>query len=252
MTPDVAIVMGTYNRLELLKKAIASVRRSVGILSHRIIVVDGGSTDGTVAWLAEQPDVSPIFQELPLKGAVDAYNLGFTFAVYSEAPYICIVNDDDSFVGSACEIETAVSMMAHDARIGAVAFEADLRGKWQTEDWQGRPSCGKGVVRREALMSVARAQGDQEGCQFWSTQWHTYAADSAAGCWMWKLGWQIVRGLGLHVHDGAADNSDAMREANVAAYHKSGTAKLFTDAWGDPASLNYDRAMAERFGGRIL
>ena len=251
MKPDVAIVLGTYERLGLLKRAVASIRRSVGVLEHRIIVVDGGSTDGTCEWLAEQPDISPIFQRFPLKGAVDAFNLGFAFAVYSEAPYVVILNDDDELIGPTCEIEQAVAIMARDESIGAVAFETDLRGPWQTEDWQGKPSCGKGVVRRAALMAVARAQGDPEGCLFWSTQWHTYAADSAAGCWMWKLGWEIMRGLGLRVHDNAGSNPDALRKANVRLYLDSGTAKLFTDVWGKPESLDYDRDAAERFGGRI-
>jgi hypothetical protein len=75
--PDVGIVFGTYNRLPLLQVCISSLRPSVGSLSYEIVVVDGGSSDGTQHWARCQPDVVLIEQTLPLTGAVIAYNLGF-------------------------------------------------------------------------------------------------------------------------------------------------------------------------------
>ncbi|MCU0692658.1 MAG: glycosyltransferase [Polyangiaceae bacterium] len=251
MAPDVCVVLGTFNRLPLLQAAVSSIRRSVGVLEYRIVVVDGGSTDGTCEWLAIQPDVVPIFQKLPLTGAVKAFNLGFTYAVHAEARYCTILNDDDQLLGPSCEIERAVEMMEKDAHIGGVAFEANLRGEWQCECWRDQPSCGKGVVRRETLMAVARAQGDPEGCKFWSEEWETYAADSQAGCLIHKLGWVAVRGRGLRVDDKARNGGDDLRKNNVERYIKSGTAKLFTDRWSSPTSANYDRKFAERYGGRV-
>lgn len=257
MKPDVAIVLGTYERLGLLKRAVASIRRSVGVLEHRIIVVDGGSTDGTCEWLVEQCDISPIFQKLPLKGAVDAFNLGFAFAVYSEAPYVVILNDDDELIGPTCEIERAVAIMARNESIGAVAFATDLRGPWACEEWHGYPYCNKGVVRRTAGMAAARAAGDPEGCAWWSRDHHTYASDTELGLWIWRLGWSVIRGLGLRVHDNAdaaCKKMDSMREANVARYRdpKTGTARLFMERWGKPESLVYSREDAVQFGGRVL
>ena len=53
---NVSVVIPTYNRLALLKESIASVR----IQSHpasEIIVVDDGSTDGTLNWCTTQNDI---------------------------------------------------------------------------------------------------------------------------------------------------------------------------------------------------
>jgi glycosyltransferase involved in cell wall biosynthesis len=249
----VAVVMATYNRLGLLQKAIASTRRSVGDLGYVIVVVDGGSDDGTREWLVKQPDVQSIWQELPLTGAVKAYNLGFEHAVGTEAPFICIINDDDQFIAhnGAYEIAEAVDQMLVDRSIGGVTFETDLRGEWDCERWRDKSYCNKGVVRRSALMASARAQGDPEGCRFWSTEWKTYAADTQAGLLIWKLGWSIVEGKGLRVRDNARDGGDAMRKANVDDYVKGGTAKVFTQRWSSPMSANYNPEFAIKYGGRI-
>lgn len=247
---DVAVVLGTYNRLPLLQRAVASIRRSVGLLDYRIVAVDGGSTDGTCKWLFEQTDIVPIYQKPPLTGAVAAFNLGFTYATIAEAPYVCILNDDDELIGPDCEIEKAVVMMLRDAAIGAVAFETDLRGSWACEEWHGRPYCNKGVVRSVAGMAAARAAGDSEGCCWWSRDHHTYASDTELGLWIWRLGWQVVRGLGLRVHDLASKQSDAMREANVKAYAASGTVAKYHARWDDPKRLEYSLEDAERYGGR--
>src|SRR6266567_1857659 len=73
--PKVSVILGSYNRLRFLKSTIASVRGN-GISSpSEIIVVDGGSTDGSLEWLARQKDIILIVQHnrrvvdgVPLKG----------------------------------------------------------------------------------------------------------------------------------------------------------------------------------------
>jgi glycosyltransferase involved in cell wall biosynthesis len=58
----VSAVLGSYNRAWFLRRAIASLRRELGGIPHEILVVDGGSTDGSVRWLARQRDVVLILQ----------------------------------------------------------------------------------------------------------------------------------------------------------------------------------------------
>ena len=53
----VAVILGTYNRKQHLERALASVRSAVGSLPYEIVVVDGGSTDGSREWLAGEADV---------------------------------------------------------------------------------------------------------------------------------------------------------------------------------------------------
>ena len=48
---DLTVVIPTYNRLPLLKRALASVFAQTAAPARIIVAVDG-STDGTVEWLA--------------------------------------------------------------------------------------------------------------------------------------------------------------------------------------------------------
>lgn len=58
----VAAVVVTYNRLELLKKCIQSLKEQTRKLDE-IIVVNNSSTDGTLEWLNSQTDLISITQE---------------------------------------------------------------------------------------------------------------------------------------------------------------------------------------------
>jgi len=58
----VAAVVVTYNRLELLKKCIQSLRDQTRKLDE-IIVVNNSSTDGTLKWLNSKTDLTVITQE---------------------------------------------------------------------------------------------------------------------------------------------------------------------------------------------
>ncbi|NEO65424.1 MAG: glycosyltransferase, partial [Moorea sp. SIO4G2] len=58
----VSVVIGSYNRRPLLEKAIQSVRDNQIRVPYEIIVIDGGSTDGSLEWLIQQKDIITIIQ----------------------------------------------------------------------------------------------------------------------------------------------------------------------------------------------
>lgn len=60
----VSVVLGTYNRLKFLRLTVQSIREELreASFSHEIIVIDGGSTDGTLEWLPKQRDILTIIQ----------------------------------------------------------------------------------------------------------------------------------------------------------------------------------------------
>ena len=99
---DISIVLGSQNRKHLIKATINSIRTNGFKGKIEIIVIDGGSTDGTCDWLARQTDIFTIIQ--PNYKVSDSegvsvlahswgefMNIGFK---YASSPYIVMVSDD--------------------------------------------------------------------------------------------------------------------------------------------------------------
>lgn len=231
----VAIVLGTYNRLACLQRAIASIRASVGAHPYCIVVCDGGSTDGTWRYLDSCRDVMML--HAGLDGAVKAFNAGFAWAVEQRFPYIMHLNDDAEIVTAADDpdycskhpIVDAIDVMEDDPTLGEVAFAIDLRGDWGFECINRAPYANFGIVRREAGMEVARTW-DPAGEKWWNPIYRTYGADCEFGARMWQLGWTIYPCRSLRVHD--VNHQDELRVANT-GNNKNGDADLFWSRWRD-------------------
>ncbi|PWS26395.1 hypothetical protein DHW03_16575 [Pedobacter yonginense] len=88
---DVTIIIPTFNRLWSLPKAIASCFESP--LKIQVIVVDDGSTDGTLAWLNTQQNILIVHQEN--QGKDHAINNVFHLA---QGKYIRFLDSDDWFL----------------------------------------------------------------------------------------------------------------------------------------------------------
>lgn len=128
----VSVVLGTYNRKKFLKHTIENIRKELSFLESdsEIIVVDGGSTDGTIEWLAGEKDIILILQhnngnwrnkEIKRKSWGYFMNLGFKCA---KGKYICMISDDAVLVpGSiknACDLIDEKIKDKHS--IGGAAF----------------------------------------------------------------------------------------------------------------------------------
>lgn len=238
------VVFGTFNRLPLLQRAIASILWSNGGHAQglEIVVVDGGSTDGSKEWLATQPGVHVIAQEGPLTGAVRAFNLGFGYCVDQGHDWVCHLNDDaELMTGNA--IGLAIELMTKHPNIGEVAFEHDLRGRFGFEHINGVPYANFGVIRRDAGIAVAKAQGDDTGRAWWNPIYRTYGADTELGVWLWKLGWIVHEGKGLRVHDIQAQ--DALRAGNT-GNNKNGDSDLFWSRWRNERLVKAARKSGRR------
>ena len=113
----VSVVVPTFNRRQRLERCIHNIRRNVAH-PHEVIVVDGGSTDGTRDWLGEQDDLRVIL-ELRREGAVKAFNKGFRAAA---GHYVMWLNDDAYPLPGS--VEAAVAMLERPdlPELGMVAF----------------------------------------------------------------------------------------------------------------------------------
>ncbi len=79
---------------------VASVRQSlIGLhnLQYEIVLVDGGSDDGTQKWCKEQPDIK-LIEHGELLGAIKAFNDG---AYAATGKYVIMANDDIEFVDNS-------------------------------------------------------------------------------------------------------------------------------------------------------
>ncbi len=193
--PKVSVVLGTYNRLPFLKTTIASVRASRIAAPYEIIVVDGGSTDGTIAWLAEQRDVISIVQHN--RHVVDGksrrkrswgyfMNLAFKCA---EGRYICMISDDS--VVHPGTIASAVLHFdretANGRRLGGVAF---YWRSWPEEKQYrvgstlgNKTMVNHGLFLREAVERVGWID---------DRRYDFYCADGDLALKIWQAGYDIV------------------------------------------------------------
>jgi glycosyltransferase involved in cell wall biosynthesis len=128
--PLVSVVLGSYNRRFYLKAAIESVRNEKMGFPYEIIVVDGGSTDGSLQYLIKQKDIITILQHnrgrwqgKPIHKKSWGYfmNLGFRAA---SGKYICMLSDDCLVIPGAINngITLFEEKLSKTEKIGAVAF----------------------------------------------------------------------------------------------------------------------------------
>ena len=102
-----SVIIPTYNRLELLKRAIDSVLNQ-SFVEFEIIVVDDCSSDDTWEWLKENNDerIYP-FRNSKNKGLSFNRNLG---ASKSSKPYLAFLDDDDIWLNNHLyELNTIIS-----------------------------------------------------------------------------------------------------------------------------------------------
>jgi glycosyltransferase involved in cell wall biosynthesis len=93
MNPLISVIIPTYNRLPLLKQALASVTAQ-DYKDVEVIVVDDGSTDGTEDWLAAQEVRSLVLRHTGFPGLVR--NRG---AEAAGGRYLCFLDSDDLWLG---------------------------------------------------------------------------------------------------------------------------------------------------------
>lgn len=91
MNYKIAAVVVTYNRLELLKECIQSLRNQTHKLDE-IIIVNNSSTDGTLEWLNAQNDLTVITQEN--SGSAGGQYTGIKTAYEKEYDWIWCIDTD--------------------------------------------------------------------------------------------------------------------------------------------------------------
>ncbi|MGH9844744.1 MAG: glycosyltransferase [Blastocatellia bacterium] len=122
--PLVSIIIPTYNRQRWIGECLEAIQRQT-YRNFEAIVVDDGSTDGTVEWLRSQPQYSFVRIHVQERngGASTARNTGVQMAA---GDLITFIDSDDML--EADHLETAVKAFAQYPNLGLFCCDAVMIG----------------------------------------------------------------------------------------------------------------------------
>jgi glycosyltransferase involved in cell wall biosynthesis len=130
-SPLVSIVTPSYNQAQFLEETILSVlAQDYANLEH--IVIDGGSTDGSVDILRKYADRLAYWVSEPDQGQVDAINKGFA---WTTGDILTWLNSDDVYT-SPNTISRVVSLLEQYPQVDAVSGAGvflDKDGHWMRQ-----------------------------------------------------------------------------------------------------------------------
>jgi glycosyltransferase involved in cell wall biosynthesis len=113
----ISIITPSFNRVDMIAQAVRSVlQQNYARIEH--IIVDGGSTDGTLDLLAQYPELTVVSE--PDNGMYDALNKGLNLA---HGDIIGFLNSDDLYAPGA--IEAGAASLSNPA-VEAVAGRAQV------------------------------------------------------------------------------------------------------------------------------
>lgn len=107
-----SIIIPTFNRSALLKRALESIYKQT-FSEYEVIVIDDGSTDDTAKMLqADFPSVKYLYQEND--GVSSARNKGLKIA---KGEWLAFLDSDDEWLSSKLEKQIAILKLTPDAKI---------------------------------------------------------------------------------------------------------------------------------------
>ena len=227
-----SVVIGTYNRLDQVKRCIESVLHET-TTAIKVYVTDAGSTDGTIEYLRSiaSDRIIPLLTGQRL-GQARAYNDVFATI---DTPYVCWLSDDNKVVN--CGLDRAVEILRSDPKIGMVALKTkDLQGPFMAAPYIGGISVTGILNVNQGMLptSVLRNAGG------FSEEFRDYGIDPALTAEVLFAGYKVVYTKIVALHHYRNWSEDPTSEAfKLLKERHAVAAKLYAETYGEERTLMY-------------
>lgn len=258
MKPIISLVSGTYNRIDLLKSMVQSFRDNfMPGIPYEVVLVDAGSTDGTIEWAKGQNDVK-VIEDGDRFGAISAFTRG---AQMAQGKYVLLANDDVQFKQNS--IIPAIVHLENNMKCGAVAFRDNrpMPPTYTSKDYK--------VLRMAALIdgrsaSIPYAQvGLFRGWLGQRLKWWLGEHDEMSGAWtyggdnslsgqIWHYGYTVDEVPECIVEDYVAN--DELRNINYNKGKAHDDSQYFYKQWPNGVIVSNEPQIPQqdRRAARIL
>src|SRR3954470_4784892 len=226
LAAKLSVVLGTYNRLDSLRRCIESIAAQTKTPSI-VYVTDAGSTDGTVEYLTSiaSDRLVPLLVGKKL-GQARAYNEVFMTV---RTPYVVWLSDDNEVVNGGLDV--AVEILDRMPRVGMVGVKMrDVEGPAVDAPYLGAISSigvlnvNQGMLRTPVLQAVGG----------FGERFRDYGIDPDLTAKVLFSGWDVAytRAIGILHHRAWADGSDASVAQRA---RQQGYVTLYERKWGQYA-----------------
>jgi GT2 family glycosyltransferase len=154
MTASLSIVIGTRNRVAILKKCLNALLGNINT-NHEIIVIDAGSTDGTIEYLNGLKEAQLICDGKPI-GQAQSLNRVFRTL---KTKYVCWLSEDNVIKPGI--LDQGIDILEENADIGLIALKVkDVKGPFTNEPYVGGIhetgilTCNQGIIRNQLLRKI--------------------------------------------------------------------------------------------------
>ena len=205
--PLVTVIIPTYNRADLLPRAVSSVLNQT-YAALELLIVDDGSTDGTAEVVKRFQDPRVRFLRLDQnQGQCAAMNAGIEAA---RGDWVCFLDSDDEYLETCIERQMTVFQTRGSEALGVVYV---LSGE-RTPDGRVIPAhfnalegdvyagaLTQGYVAPSITLLIRKTCFDQVG--YWDTQFRCFQDDDLCIRLAKQYQFEVVREVLAVVHRGA-------------------------------------------------
>jgi GT2 family glycosyltransferase len=221
-----SIVLGTYNRLDSLKRCVESIFAQTRTPSL-VYVTDAGSTDGTVEYLTASASerLVPLLVGKKL-GQARAYNDVFAIV---RTPYVVWLSDDNEIVNGG--LDAALQALDEQPRFGMVGVKVrDVLGPFVDAPYVGGVSpigvlnVNQGMLRMPLLQELGG----------FSERFRDYGIDPDLTARVLFSGWQVAftRAVGIHHY---RDWAEGEQRGPAQLQRQRDYGQLYAQKWGSYA-----------------